>query len=197
MIYFCRSCNRFVSLIPSGQIVVMDVENFRKTSLRSWTYWCTCLLPSFPAFLVLLRNYPARYGVSLFLLDNLWRWLNLFFISPAISKTLLINTKTHTFYSHQLCLHSTCPLSSKTYIVMSTMRVASPRVLLSGRTYIGKAITSSLNGSSTSCTTGLRSTYHLLQPYNSPLGKRKFSSTTKQQLEVFPPPTDAPSIRVT
>jgi hypothetical protein len=83
--------------------------------------------------------------------------------------------------------------------VMTTIRVAPQRAILSrsGPAYISKAIASSLNGSSTTATTGLRCSYHLFRPYNSPFGKRKFSSTTKQQLEVFPPPSDAPSIRVT
>lgn len=82
---------------------------------------------------------------------------------------------------------------------MTAIRVATPRTLFSGpgSACIGKSIASSLNSPLSACTTGLRSGYYLLRPYNSPLGKRKFSSTTKQQLEVFPPPRDAPSIRVT
>lgn len=82
---------------------------------------------------------------------------------------------------------------------MGALRVAAPRPLLSaqGAAFASKAILGSLSTSSTACTAGLRSSYYLLRPHHSLLGKRKFSTTPKQHLEVFPPPKDAPSIRVT
>lgn len=82
---------------------------------------------------------------------------------------------------------------------MSTIRATPSRALFSGQrtAYLAKVITNSFINSPPSCTAGLRSSYHLIHTNTSALGKRGFSSTTNRQLEVFPPPRDAPSIRVT
>ena len=82
---------------------------------------------------------------------------------------------------------------------MSAIRMSTPRTLLSnqGCSYIGKTVGRSFNGSSAAASVGLKSSYYLLRPYSSPINNRNFSTTSKRPLEWFPPPRDAPSIRVT
>jgi hypothetical protein len=61
---------------------------------------------------------------------------------------------------------------------------------------IGRAVSRALTSSSPSATTGLKCSYHLLNT-QSPASRRHFSSTSPTRLEYFPPPKNAPSIKIT
>lgn len=72
------------------------------------------------------------------------------------------------------------------------------RTLLSGpaTVNISRAVSRALAGSSPATATGLKCSYHLLNP-QSPLSRRSFSSTAPTRLEFFEPPKNTPGIKLT